>query len=111
MLHSKYHHKGVYNTKHFDVAADIEIIQELLGLSIAELATQAGVAERSIYSRKNNTGSISAKELRELYYPYHSLDPANAIQRILESKNLVEEDLTQKGVQILRRIMAEKQER
>lgn len=51
---------------------------------------------------------MKPKELRGLYYPYHSLDPAQAIERILESKNLREEDLTQKGVKILRRIMSEK---
>lgn len=51
---------------------------------------------------------MKPKELRGLYYPYHSLDPAQAIERILESKNLGEEDLTQKGVAILRRIMSEK---
>lgn len=51
---------------------------------------------------------MKPKELRSLYYPYHSLDPAQAIERILESKNLGEEDLTQKGVEILRRIMSEK---
>ena len=51
---------------------------------------------------------MKPKELRGLYYPYHSLDPAQAIERILESKNLGEEDLTQKGVEILRRIMSAK---
>ena len=51
---------------------------------------------------------MKPKELRGLYYPYHSLDPAQAIERILESKDLGEEDLTQKGVAILRRIMSEK---
>ena len=51
---------------------------------------------------------MKPKELRGLYYPYHSLDPAQAIDRILESKNLAEEDMTQKGVEILRRIMSEK---
>ena len=51
---------------------------------------------------------MKPKELRGLYYPYHSLDPAQAIERILESKNIMEEDLTQKGVEILRRIMSEK---
>ena len=53
---------------------------------------------------------MKPKELRSLYYPYHSLDPAQAIERILESKNLVEVDLTQKGVEILRRIMSEKKQ-
>ena len=53
---------------------------------------------------------IKPKDLRQLYYPYHSLDPAQAIRRILEAKNVTEEDMTQKGVQILRRIMAEQKE-
>ena len=35
--------------KHFDVASDIEIVQELLGLSVSELAEQIGIAERSVY--------------------------------------------------------------
>jgi len=29
---------------------------------------------------------MEPKELRELYYPYHSLDPAQVIERILETK-------------------------
>lgn len=45
------------------------------------------------------------KELRELYYPYHSLDPAQAIERILEAKGMKEEDLTARGVKILRELM------
>ena len=45
------------------------------------------------------------KELRELYYPYHSLDPAQAIERILEAKGLDEQDLTARGVKILRELM------
>ncbi len=53
---------------------------------------------------------MKPKDLRQLYYPYHSLDPAQAIERILESKNIGEEDLTQKGVEILRRIMSEKKQ-
>lgn len=48
---------------------------------------------------------IKMKELRTLYYPYHSLDPAQAIERILEAKgeSETEEDLIRKGVEILRR--------
>lgn len=49
---------------------------------------------------------IKPKELRQLYYPYHSLDPASAIERILEAKEIREEELTQKGVEILRRIVS-----
>ena len=47
-------------------------------------------------------------ELRELFFPYHSLDNAAAIERILEAKNSREEDLTERGVEILRRIIKEK---
>lgn len=48
---------------------------------------------------------IKPKELRGLYYPYHSLDPAQAIERILEAKQMGEEEYIQKGVEILRRLM------
>ncbi len=48
---------------------------------------------------------IKPKELRDLYYPYHSLDPAQAIERILEAKGINENDLTAKGVKILREII------
>lgn len=48
---------------------------------------------------------IKPKELRGLYYPYHSLDPAQAIDRILEAKQMKEEDFTRRGVEILREII------
>lgn len=48
--------------------------------------------------------TIKTKELRDLYYPYHSLDPASAIERILEAKGKLEEDFIKRGVEILRRI-------
>ena len=48
------------------------------------------------------------KELRDLYYPYHSLDPSQAIERILEAKGKLENDLTQRGVEILRSIINNK---
>ncbi|MDO4452687.1 MAG: antitoxin [Lachnospiraceae bacterium] len=48
---------------------------------------------------------IKPKELRSLYYPYHSLDPAQAIERILEAKDLNEKDFTAQGVKIMRDIM------
>lgn len=48
---------------------------------------------------------IKPKELRGLYYPYHSLDPAQAIERILEAKGVEEGDLIAKGVKIMRDIM------
>lgn len=33
--------------------------------------------------------TIKPKELRELFVPYHSMDPSQAIERILEAKNLI----------------------
>lgn len=51
---------------------------------------------------------IKPKELRGLYFPYHSLDPKQAIDRILEAKNIAEEDYTRRGVEILRRIIEQK---
>ncbi len=35
---------------------------------------------------------IKPKELRGLFLPYHTLDPAQAIERILEAKNLILDD-------------------
>ena len=48
---------------------------------------------------------IKPKELCSLYYPYHSLDPAQVIERILEAKDLNEKDFTARGVKIMRDIM------
>lgn len=49
--------------------------------------------------------TVKPKELRDLYYPYHSLDPAQAIDRILEAKGLREDDLVKKGVQVFRKLL------
>ena len=46
---------------------------------------------------------IKPGELRTLYFPYHSLDTAAAIERILEAKGCREEDFIKKGVEILRK--------
>ena len=51
---------------------------------------------------------VKPKELRGLYFPYHSLDPKQAIDRILEAKDISESDYTKRGVEILRRIIEEK---
>ena len=48
---------------------------------------------------------VKPKELRGLYFPYHSLDPKQAIDRILEAKDISENDYTKRGVEILRRII------
>jgi hypothetical protein len=48
---------------------------------------------------------IGAKELRDLFFAYHSLDPEQEICRIAESKGIaLEEDWLTKGVAILKRI-------
>ena len=47
---------------------------------------------------------IRPPELRALFFPYHSLDNAAVIERILEAKSSREEDLIERGVEILRRI-------
>ena len=53
--------------KHLRVAADVEIIQELLGLSVAELAQQLGVTHQSIYNWKTNEEQVTAKNLEKIY--------------------------------------------
>lgn len=50
---------------------------------------------------------IKPEELKKLYYPYHSLDPALAIERMMEAHKLEEEDYIKKGVKIMRRLMKE----
>lgn len=51
----------------FDIAADIEIVQELLGLTVAELAEQVGITERSIFAWKSNPEQISEKSQEKFY--------------------------------------------
>lgn len=57
---------------------------------------------------KNAYKIIKGTELRHLFFAYHSLDPMNAIDRILEAKSIVldkdNHQLTKEGVEILRRI-------
>lgn len=47
---------------------------------------------------------VKPDELRKLYFPYHSLDPLQAIERIEESKELRDEDMIKKGTVILRNV-------
>ena len=49
---------------------------------------------------------IKPKELRSLYYPYHSLDLAQAIERILEARGVSEDNLTARGVKLMRELIA-----
>ena len=59
--------EGVGIVKHFRVAADVEIIQELLGLSVAELAKQLGVTHQTIYNWKANEEQVATKNLEKIY--------------------------------------------
>lgn len=47
---------------------------------------------------------IKPDELRKLYFPYHSLDPENAIERIKEAKGISDFDEIKHGVETLRKI-------
>ncbi len=50
---------------------------------------------------------IGAKELRELFGPYHTLDPEQAIRRIAEAKGIeLEQDDNELAVKVLREIRA-----
>lgn len=48
---------------------------------------------------------VKPAELRQLYFPYHSLAPSQAIERILEAKGWKEDDYTAKGVDIMRNML------
>ncbi len=55
-----------------------------------------------------------AREMRALYFPYHSLDPEAAVSRILEAKGIrpaTPEDELEQGVRILRAIIRNKRGR
>ncbi len=63
----------------------------------------ANMSSKMVYSL------CSAKEMSELYYAYHTLDPAQCVDRILESKGLsaeepTDEQLMRLGLAALRRI-------
>ncbi len=60
-------------------------------------------------SSKQLYKTIKPDELEKLYFPYHSLDPEQAIERINDAKGLLEEDSIKKGVEVLRRIRAKNQ--
>ncbi|MCH4207134.1 MAG: antitoxin [Solobacterium sp.] len=51
---------------------------------------------------------VKPQELREVYYPYHSLDPAQAIERMIESKGIQEEDYIARGKKIMKKIWQER---
>ena len=53
---------------------------------------------------------VKPKELRGLFLPYHTMDPAQAIERILEAKEMIvdEEAELKRQYEIFRRIRKEK---
>ena len=59
-------------------------------------------------SSRNIYKLVKPDELRQLYVPYHSLDPAAVVERIKEAKGLEEQNLIQRGVEILKRIRYDK---
>lgn len=54
---------------------------------------------------------VKPDELKKLYFPYHSLDPEQAIERIKESKGIVDVDDITRGVEILRKVRARRNEK
>ena len=52
---------------------------------------------------------VKPKELRDVYHPYHTLDPSQAIERILEAKGLpiTEEEELKRQYEIIKRIYNE----
>ncbi len=54
---------------------------------------------------------IKPKELRSVFLPYHTLDPSQAIERILEAKNLLTNEETEllRQYEIFKRIRNENQ--
>lgn len=58
---------GGWNYGIFEVRDDIEIIRDLLGLTIQELAQEIGVSAVSIYRWKNDEEQISAQNLKKFY--------------------------------------------
>lgn len=65
----------------------------------------AGKSSKQIYR------IVKPDELEKLYFPYHSLDPEQAIERIKEAKGLTEEDEIRRGVEILKKVRARRDER
>ncbi|WP_165171030.1 hypothetical protein [Adlercreutzia sp. ZJ242] len=53
-------------------------------------------------SSKSAYAAIGARELRRLYYPYHSLDPTQAVERVMEAKRMSREQGIERGVEVLK---------
>lgn len=57
-----------------------------------------GDSSKAVYS------IIGARELRSLYYPYHSLDTRQAVERVMEAKGLLGQSQIERGVILLKKI-------
>ncbi len=55
-------------------------------------------------SSKQIYKTVKPDELQKMYFPYHSLDPEQAIERIIEAKGITNEGDIQRGVAILKKI-------
>lgn len=55
-------------------------------------------------SSKETYRYIGARELRGLYYPYHSLEAEQAVERVLEAKGIGASSQIEQGVQILKEL-------
>lgn len=53
---------------------------------------------------------VKPNTLREVYLPYHTLDPDNALERIKEAKGIEDDcDIIARGVECARRLLCEKE--
>lgn len=59
-----------------------------------------GISSKTVYKMSN------VREMHSVYYAYHSLDPLQAIQRLMEAKGLSfqEDEQIATGVRVLRKI-------
>ena len=90
--------RSEYGTSHY---SDEELYW--IGYIYRYWAYTRGTSSRIIYKTANSS------EMRKLFYPYHSLDPQVAIDRILEAKQLTDRKETLSyGVETMRRILKER---
>lgn len=107
----------------FESSTDVSVMEELESEYGASQYGKTKYAENELYwmgylyrywcytygkTSKQVYRMMKPTELKTLFYPYHSLDVGAAIERILEAKNIREEDFTARGVAVLRRIVARK---
>ena len=85
---------------------DLKAIREILGITQTELAKRIGVQQVTLSRNElGKTGAsqklleqevykiVKPKELRGLFLPYHTMDAAQAIDRILEAKGFANDNI------------------